>query len=142
MLKLTGNTYDMKEFIKEAGGFWDKNNNHWVISESDWHAFKNKEGFKKVHNGLIEMNDIKAEVIAAEEIICSGSDRRGNYTVSRVENVEFAPSGKFYKAGNGNYGRYQYFISRDALPKKPISCPEAMDFSDELSEKEFDEIFA
>ncbi len=77
-----------------------------------------------------------------EEAICSGSDRRGNYTISRRENVEFAPGGKFYKEINGNYGRYQYFISRDGFPKKPICCPEAMDFSDELSEKEFDKIFA
>lgn len=65
MLKLTGNTYDMKEFIKEAGGTWDKINKCWIISISNWEAFKNKPRFKKVHMGLIEMNDIKEEILKA-----------------------------------------------------------------------------
>jgi len=60
MLKLTGDTYEIKEFIKDAGGVWDKINKFWQISEGDWEAFKNKKGCERLHRSLIEFNSIEA----------------------------------------------------------------------------------
>ncbi len=77
-----------------------------------------------------------------EEIICSGKDRKGNYTVSRKELIEFAPGGKFYSKINGNYGRYQYFLNREGKYSEKINTIGAMDYSsDFISDEHYDLIF-
>ncbi len=75
------------------------------------------------------------------ETICSGSDRRGNYSISRRENIQFAPGGKFYNEKNKDYGRYQYFLNRSGKSPEKIGSVEAMDYCDSLNKEEFHKFF-
>ena len=59
---ITGNTYPLKRTIKWFWGFWNKENQGWIIKE------KTKETEKFITDNKLEIKEIKEEIKRAEKI--------------------------------------------------------------------------